>query len=104
MRGLRFGHGKEDRCVADRVDHDEIDDEGGDKALEHASVISRGWVVHPCKGDICVKARARDGPGSGEKMTADGVMIWPDRVPVFPISGPHADLSALPMGRSSSAG
>ena len=58
---LRFGHGKEDRRVADRVDHDEIDDEGGDKALEHASVISRGWWgVHPCKGDICVKARARD--------------------------------------------
>ena len=38
---LRLGHGKEDRRVADRVDHDEIDDEGGDEALEH------GLSLHP---------------------------------------------------------
>ena len=36
------GHGKEDRRVADRVDHHEIDDERCDKTLEH------GPSLHPC--------------------------------------------------------
>lgn len=32
---LTLGHGKEDRRVADRVDHHEIDDEGCNETLEH---------------------------------------------------------------------
>ena len=38
---LRLGHGKEDRRVADRVDHHEIDDKGCDETLEH------GLSLHP---------------------------------------------------------
>ena len=52
----RFDYGKEDRRIVNRVDYEETDDEGSDKALESASVISRRrWCVRPCKGDICVK-------------------------------------------------
>ena len=65
---LRLGHGKKDRRVADRVDHDEIDDEGGDKALEHAlSYRAGGGASTPAEGDICVKARGlrRRAPAAG---------------------------------------
>ena len=44
---LRFGNGQKNRRVADRVDHNEIDDKGGDEALEHVPVISRWPVVRP---------------------------------------------------------
>ena len=44
---LRFGNGQKNRRVADWVDHDEINDKGGDEALEHAPVISRWPVVRP---------------------------------------------------------
>ncbi len=41
---LRFGNGKKNWCVADRVRHDEIDNEGGDEALEFVVVILC-WLV-----------------------------------------------------------
>jgi hypothetical protein len=30
-----LGHGKKDRRVTNRVDHDKIDDEGGDEGFKH---------------------------------------------------------------------
>ena len=83
---LRLGHGKEDRRVADRVDHHEIDDEGCDETLEHGLSIApvARRIVHTIydEGDMAVKGRRG---GCGCFWMRSGMLFGLDRHAVFPL-------------------
>ena len=63
-------HGKVDRRVTNWVDHNEIDDEGGDEGLDHAAALRRnGEGVQSQSGENRVKS------GCWQKRPAN----WPWR-------------------------
>ena len=82
---LRLSHCKEDRRVADRFDHHEIDHEGCDKTLERGLSLNLSTAHCPnLKSDNHVKGREGDVGALGCNR---GMLFGLDRQATFPLYG-----------------